>query len=55
MISRTPPARTRWAAAGVGALLAAPTLFAVADGQVEFREGKRGRTFVSVVPGAEKG
>ena len=32
------------------------TLFAVAEGQVEFREGKDGRTFVSVVKGAaEKG
>jgi large subunit ribosomal protein L27 len=32
------------------------TLFAVMDGRVEFREGKGGRTFVSVVPGAvEKG
>jgi len=31
------------------------TLFAVADGNVEFREGKGGRTFVSVVPAAEKG
>ena len=32
------------------------TLFAVADGQVEFREGKNGRTFVSVVKeAAEKG
>src|SRR5215831_3925925 len=25
------------------------TLFAVADGHVEFREGSRGRTFVSVI------
>ena len=32
------------------------TLFAVAEGQVEFREGKSGRTFVSVVKeAAEKG
>ena len=29
------------------------TLFAVADGQVTFRKGLKGRTFVSVLPVAE--
>jgi large subunit ribosomal protein L27 len=46
---------TRWYAGRNVGMGKDHTLFAVADGQVEFREGKRGRTFVSVVPGAEKG
>jgi large subunit ribosomal protein L27 len=46
---------TRWYAGRNVGMGKDHTLFAVADGQVEFREGKCGRTFVSVVPGAEKG
>jgi large subunit ribosomal protein L27 len=46
---------TRWYAGRNVGMGKDHTLFAVADGQVEFREGKRGRTFVSVVTGAEKG
>jgi large subunit ribosomal protein L27 len=47
---------TRWYAGRNVGMGKDHTLFAVMDGQVEFREGKGGRTFVSVVPGAvEKG
>ena len=41
-----------WPGAGVG-MGTDHTLFAVAEGQVSFRKGLRGRTFVSVTPVAE--
>jgi large subunit ribosomal protein L27 len=47
---------TRWYAGRNVGMGKDHTLFAAADGHVEFREGKGGRTFVSVVPGTgEKG
>ena len=41
-----------WPGVGVG-MGVDHTLFAVADGQVTFRKGLKGRTFVSVLPVAE--
>jgi large subunit ribosomal protein L27 len=41
-----------WPGTGVG-MGTDHTLFAVADGQVSFRKGMKGRTFVSVLPVAE--
>ncbi|EYD73601.1 LSU ribosomal protein L27p [Rubellimicrobium mesophilum DSM 19309] len=41
-----------WPGTGVG-MGTDHTLFAVADGQVTFRKGLKGRTFVSVQPVAE--
>lgn len=41
-----------WPGTGVG-MGTDHTLFAVADGQVSFRKGLKGRTFVSVLPVAE--
>jgi large subunit ribosomal protein L27 len=45
---------TRWYAGRNVGMGKDHTLFAVMDGRVEFREGKGGRTFVSVVPGADE-
>ncbi|OED47659.1 50S ribosomal protein L27 [Leisingera sp. S232] len=41
-----------WAGEGVG-MGKDHTLFATADGAVNFRKGLKGRTFVSVLPAAE--
>lgn len=41
-----------WPGAGVG-LGRDHTIFAVAEGKVEFRKGLKGRTFISVLPVAE--
>jgi large subunit ribosomal protein L27 len=41
-----------WPGTGVG-MGTDHTLFAVADGQVTFRKGLKGRTFVSVQPAAQ--
>jgi large subunit ribosomal protein L27 len=41
-----------WAGAGVG-MGRDHTLFATVEGQVQFRKGLKGRTFISVLPVAE--
>jgi len=41
-----------WPGHGVG-MGTDHTIFAVVEGQVQFRKGLKGRTFISVVPGTE--
>lgn len=41
-----------WPGSGVG-MGTDHTIFAVVEGQVQFRKGLKGRTFISVVPGTE--